>query len=434
MIKNTFYIFLILVAAFSQVSQLQAQELVTEESIELPKGRVYLKPEEGGLVTVTDLGHPGATYEDCKVKEQSDWCVAWPGADAVIDNLAEQKPRYVQTGIDPKTGDPIIETFVEVRVRYSRNNWQVDKKGWINARSLSQKPLKEIFTSNNVEVPAKPCPTGMSEAIVNKNHKDISELSKKIVSDEQKRLKAEVDALSGKIGLCPLNPADDKSIYQNKWQGKNIYDLEVMPQLKAMRNEVPKLKKSDGKMMNWDDLVNIDALSRTIYSEMNQCFKDGLEYPMAAAKVALNRVEKIKAKDKLSLLVFLQEAFHLQDKPTLAKVLTSDQQFSVWNSNTRPKDKTILMSLCPTRDPKQPSWMGKNSSHEEQGIWKQAMEIATEAVLHPKEFEAKTKAVNQLYYTSGRTSYDGRVRPTPAPEIAGRSVSSLKCMYLWSGK
>jgi hypothetical protein len=188
------------------------------------------------------------------------------------------------------------------------------------------------------------------------------------------------------------------------------------------------------KKMDWADLVNIDALSRTIYSEMNECFDVGLEYPMAAARVAMNRAKDIDKKEG-NWQVFLKSWWHKEEKPTLAKALTADRQFSVWNYASGPKDKTILMALCPTRDlADAKNWKGGRPNKRDLSIWNQAMQIATDAVLYSCSFKAKTDEVKQRYYTSKMNGFYNYKKASAPPKIDGRKVDSFRCMYLWEGR
>jgi hypothetical protein len=414
----------------------------------IPKiGRIYLKPELQGLVTVTDFDHPGATSEDCL--DNPAWCVAWPDSDSIITNLPFSEPKNIpQT--NPRTGESSIETYLHVKIEYDRkykaldcsgsttdstgNCYKinhVDREGWINLRSVTEVPLAPLLISTP-KIPTKPpCADAKIQTPEKKKTIDHQKLANRVLQDRNQDLQTEAEQIGEKVGKCPLELATNKSQYQAKWRRKNIYDEEVMPVLRKMKDQVPNIRKDNGKPMNWEDMVDIDALSRTLYSEMNDCFKDGVQFPMAAAKVAMNRVEKVKKGFNLS--VFLKSWFHDDDKPTLAKVLTADRQFSVWNYMSGPKDKTILMSLCPTRNSTEPNWMGNKPSKEELGIWKQAVQIATQAVLHPVDFKNRTNAVKQLYYTSHMSEYDDRTRPHPIPTIGGRPVNSFKCMYLWNG-
>lgn len=185
--------------------------------------------------------------------------------------------------------------------------------------------------------------------------------------------------------------------------------------------------------MNEQDLINIDALARTIYSEMNGCFDDGIEFPMAAAKVILNRAEKIDRKEG-HWKVFAGVNYPQKNKPSLAKATVANFQFSVWNYNSNPNDKTLLMALCPTKHVDHTrNWRGEKASNLEVEIWKQSLRIAKEAVLRSCHFKLKTKNATQLYYTSGMREYDGR-KVADSVRIEGRLVKSLSCMYLWEGK
>jgi hypothetical protein len=269
-----------------------------------------------------------------------------------------------------------------------------------------------------------------------KNLRDLEDLASFINRSPNEQLEAATKMVSPMVGECPLKPPTEKKV--SSWKGKNIYDAEALPLIKQKTKKLPAIPKlsSDGKTVGTasaNDLVAIDNLARTVYSEMNECFHKGIQYPMAAAKVALNRADLLDAGKGFPHFGNGPQA---SGKPTISKVLTAPYQFSVWNhiGAANPKDKTVLMSLCPARDESKNNWRGGKPSPRDREAWDMAVKIATEAILFRPRFDAKTSGIKQTYYTSKRKEYDGRSRPQPAPEIMGRSVDSYQCMYLWQGK
>lgn len=272
--------------------------------------------------------------------------------------------------------------------------------------------------------------------------KPLKEVDSHLQASHLGKLEAAVRALSPLVGNCPLQPSNLKRL--DRWKGRNIYDTEVLTQLRSNRAVIQSTLQRAGQLngkedplagADFEDVVAVDTLARTIYSEMNGCFAQGLQFPMAAAKVALNRARL--AQQSRASAHFVSRSRAVADKPLLSRVLTAPFQFSVWNElgARNPRDKTILMSLCPTKnEASRSNWKGAPPSPADTYAWDMALKIATEAVLFPQEFERKTADVKQTYYTSGMPSYQKRKKPVPAPLILGRRVESLSCMYLWEGK
>ena len=418
-------------------------------------GMVYVDPDIHYATITREPGH-----FECKVNP--DACVAWPDSRSDLTRVPGVAPME-QTELDLGTGKTKTTTYLKVRYNYDRRFKRKDGSegtmtqsgtGWIDASVLRREKLDPIY-----EIAMRPepgasavtphpspdkagCKPPERPAGQDPRPKPLKELKERLQASHLEQLEAAVRALGPHVGNCPLKPATEKRL--DRWSGHNIYDTEVLPQLRADRTAIRSVIQRAGQQhgkdhplaeAGFDDIVAVDTLARTIYSEMNGCFAQGLQYPMAAAKVALNRARL--AQSGRAPAHFVSGSHAREDKPVLSKVLTAPFQFSVWNElgARNPRDKTILMSLCPTKDESgRANWKGAPPTPADTYAWNMALKIATEAVLFPQEFERKTASVKQTYYTSGMTSYQGRKKPVPPPTILGRRVDSLSCMYLWEGK
>jgi len=320
-------------------------------------------------------------------------------------------------------------------------------RGWIDASTLRNEPLQPIYRkpNQNLTAPNKTADAANHSPILScnqscqqsyKNTSILGHLAQKLEQDPLTRLDQSVTALKPLIGRCPLNPPTRKRA--DAWRGRNIYDSEVLPLFQRMDpRQLPRIPKEIGPgqfgYATRDDLINIDTLARTIYAEMNECFKEGLQFPMAVARVAVNRANLVN--EGRAPASYVGNTSQISSKPNLAKVLTAPYQFSVWNPSgaANPRDKTALMALCPTRDSSKTNWKGQLPGPDDIYAWEKSLQIATEAVLFPEQFNRKTRQITQLYYTSKRTNFLNHdyKRPNPAPKIEGRSVESFQCLYLW---
>lgn len=411
---------------------------------------VYVDPDiEYARITK----EPGKNSQDCLIDKSQ--CIGWPdGQTKIIRDTST--PIQERDELDLRTGGVETVQYMKVKFQYEREFKKADgstgvlnqdKEGWIDTRVLRKEKLEPIYKEVSTKAPRaeetpvkrarppKPADCKIKGAEV-QNRGSVGDLGSFLAKTDKEQLSATTELLKPLVGQCPLHPPDEKK--PQKWSGKNIYDTEALPLLTAKKSKLPKVPKldADGKTLgeaSFNDLVAVDTLARTLYSEMNECFERGLQFPMAAAKVALNREKMVNAGTAPKHFYGPPQ---VGNKPALSKVLTSPYQFSVWNQIgvANPNDKTVLMSLCPTRDESPKNWKGSKGTPVDLAAWDMALKIATEAVLFNPRFEAKTKQVSQLYYTSKRESYDSRSRPSPAPVIEGRVVESFRCMYVWNGK
>lgn len=225
------------------------------------------------------------------------------------------------------------------------------------------------------------------------------------------------------VGECPLaNPM----VMPKKLTRENIFDSYVYAKLK--KQKVPKLLNEHMKPMNLDDLMNIDSLARTIYGEMGKCFKKGLQYPIAAALVAVNRAEnKARFREWTSTKVKRK----LASLPTLTRIVTTPEKFNVWKAYEGDKvNGPLHHSLCPARAVNKPFWKTTKASQAEVDIWKNAVRIATEAVMFPSKFKQRSPAMRNInFYTSGMGQYKDYAQVFPF--VNDRPLENFDCIEMW---
>jgi hypothetical protein len=330
---------------------------------------------------------------------------------------------------------PTTAVFVEVEY-YPKNSPKKRKRGWIREDALHREPPRPLYQ-------APPDPSFQSPPIQEDSHtcsskKDpcvtqtpqptdtLSEISEALVSPPEdsshpialdQTLESAVESIKGYLGHCPLTPSNNfpQDWFQKKnakphGRSQNFYDQKALSLLENQWKQTPESERPQipdpqspekKKPVTKEDLINIDVLARTLYAEMHSCFQRGLQYPMAVAKIALNRslsetsaYQRTRDQDS-------------QSKEALAKVLLAPSQFSVWNypQNRTDRNKTSLMTLCPTHDPySSQNWKGEAPGDQDLFAWNQSVRIATETVLFQEQFMKRTEEVTHLYYTSGQTA------------------------------
>lgn len=411
-----------------------ASEINNDDEVNSKSGQVYIDPD----VKVENVySEPGKTWEDCK--KNMNLCVAWPDTDSFIKTIpGQEKTVKVKNPVTDKFED---RRFIKVRVQYERpfkkNDGTMgllakDTEGWIEADRLRLQNLESVYaiskSTAKSPLPQQRKPVDCKDTALRKVPTESTssaalQVSQKLKDTFNINLEKTTESILPLVGKCPLPPPPQKKL--DRWEDKNIYDVEVLPLMRS--TPVPK------DVRNKENLVSIDALARTIYSEMNGCFKMGIQYPMAVAKVVLNRKKLLE--QNRSPIHFFHGPHHPESTP-IQTLVTAKHQFSVWNyiGARNPNDKTVLMSLCPTRaESSKHNWKSEVPNPEEVENWKTAVKIATEAVLYPDSFQSKTSHLTQYYYTSGMRSYNDKNLASPRPSILGRPVQSLKCMYLWEG-
>lgn len=225
------------------------------------------------------------------------------------------------------------------------------------------------------------------------------------------------------VGECPLK---DPMVMPKKLSKENVFDSYVYNILK--KQKVPRLLNEQMKPMTLDDLVNIDSLARTIYGEMGKCFRKGLQYPIAAALVAINRSEnKSRFKEWTGSKVKRKVA----SVPPLTRIVTTPEKFNNWMAFEGDKvNGPLHHSLCPARAVSKPFWKTAKASRTEVDIWKNSVRIATEAVMFPTRFKSRSPAMRNInFYTSGMGQYNNYVQIFPF--VNDRPLENFDCIEIW---
>lgn len=222
--------------------------------------------------------------------------------------------------------------------------------------------------------------------------------------------------------------------YQSKYYlDKNPplpFDVQILKDLLSVNLEALGL---DG-IISSEDLITIDALTRTLYGEMGICFRKGLQYPMAVARVALNRSKSNK------LNGFITKLNHDLRKSNLAKIATVPSQFNAWipKKKIRLGDQLVntnafSQTMCPPSNPNETFYTGYNPGREELNIWTNALKIAIETVVYSDFFEKRTPGICGTHFTSGLglNTFHGMTKLQTHPVILGRAVSDESCVQLW---
>ncbi|AHZ85272.1 hypothetical protein Bb109J_c2585 [Bdellovibrio bacteriovorus] len=377
-------------------------------------GKAYLDLEEDQILSV--FNKPGMNWKNCSADPN---CrpVGWPDRDAAVEVIS--KPRKLKVE-DPYTGQMQDEEYVQIKYSYTRERdgitYTQQGTGWVDAAYVSRSKTKAVYGAADDKSeycpPVQKSTTGGGAKEVQKS---ISGIQSAIAN---KGVKETAAALKGSVGACVINPKNPPAAYK----GENPFDSYVLPHLK--KQAVPKVAREDGKMMTQQDLITIDALSRTMYAEMARCYKHGLHYPMAVAKIAVNRANT-ESRHKEFI-----KGSHNSGKSDLAKVVTTPSQFNLWmKTHNGKKNGPLAHALCPPADKNKLFWSGAKPSKEEQDIWNNTLRIATEAVLFPKKFNARTSQLKQFHYTSGMDSFFGMKQVFPW--IADRKVSKNACVQVW---
>lgn len=371
----------------------------------------YLDIEDGEVVSVFSID--GHNWRSCRSDPR---CkpVGWP------DNRAKLKVLRIKKGVktpDLYDADSMTEEdFYEVEFTYERKGkdgrrYRQSGNGWIDAASVRFHRIAPMYATE-ASGPAAPPDCTASPGACGTSDSRPTRLKNEAVI-------AAAAALAPAVGQCVLR---DQRVLGSLSNHGNHYDRFVLPVLRKVK--LPQVLNEKGGRITRQQLYDIDALARMLYSETGKCFKRGLHHPMAIAKVAVNRTRRPEFADQ-----FMAPP-HASDKADLAKVATTASQFNVWfgQHNGRPNGP-LKQAMCPPRSSAETFWPGTKPSQAELDIWKNSVRIATEAVLFPGKFNARTKNVTGLNYSTGLRSFYGMRLVTPT--IEGRRVNNGMCVQLW---
>ncbi len=321
--------------------------------------------------------------------------------------------------VDPETFEVRDEEFYQIEFEYTREvdgiKYNKTGTGWIDA-SYVRFEKKQTFFGVKKSYSKDLCPPENGPV---KNHQDLSHQAESLT---KLTLTQTADLIGPSVGECIASgSAAERKVASLSSKG-NTYDQLVLPKIKE--EAVPKVLGADGKPMTQAQLVEIDSISRTLYGEMGGCFKHGLQYPFAVTRVLVNRAE---SKDRQSEFI---RGTHDASKSKIAKVSTSASQLNVWLKNHDGEmNPSLKQALCPPQDQKKKFYRGRFPPKAETDIWKNAVRIATQAVLFPKDFKARTSEVDTLFYTSNMKNFFGMKQVERS--IEGRPVDRDQCVQLW---
>lgn len=302
----------------------------------------------------------------------------------------------------------VTEVFVPVQYSYLDSKSSEKFKtgqGYLPKYLLSEKKLSaffEIEEANNNRLPAA--------------------AKKSAATKKTNTLKAATQIYE-LVGECPLVNA---TVLPKKLVKENVFDSYIYTRLK--KQKIPKLVNEQMKPMTFDDLMNIDSLARTLYGEMGKCFKKGLQYPIAAALVAVNRLEN---KSRFKEWTSSQVRRKVASVPPLTRIVTTPEKFNNWKVYANGKvNGPLHHSLCPARALNKPFWKTARASQAEVEIWKNAVRIATEAVMFPTKFKSRSPAMKNInFYTSGMGQYADYTQVFPF--VNDRPLENFDCIEMW---
>lgn len=382
---------------------------------------VFLKLEKGDPY-VSVYNKAGVNWKYCELNQKGECSegIGWLDQDSKVWVAG---PKVKATTKDPFTNQIVEEEYYPVQFAYKRmgkdeegNDKLIEHVqgpiGYIDAAYVDFEQRAPLFS-----LPKEAQKTG---ALICPGKKaylpQLEELTGALVL---KSIEETASLLKDRIGFCVNLDADtDKKA--------NLYDNVILKKLN--RISPPKLKGENDQYITQEQLIDVDALARTLYGEMASCYKHGLHYPMAVARIALNRSE-----DGGRHPSFVQGR-HLSEKPRLSRVVTTPSQFSIWLRKLNKKENPPLgMAMCPPREKTQKLWNGKKPSAQELAIWNHTVKIATEAVLFPNSFKKRTQELNQrFFYTSGMGQFYKMKKDHV--KIEGRAVDKAQCMEIWNHK
>lgn len=397
--------------------------------------QAYLDNLEDDDQPVSIFKSPGQNWKYCKKEKdpvtKKDSCseaVGWPDRDSTIRVIG---PSLKFKTIDPITDEPTLENYTEIEFSYQRKGadgkiHQQKGKGYIESFYLSKKHNSGFYSAKSSTKENCP-PKKDSQSALKKIENTFKNLTQSV---ENLSVSQKAESLSAIVGFCPLKPP---TLFPKNLPSGSVYDALIVPRL--MATSPPAIKDEDGNLMTKQDVVAVDALARTMYGEMARCYRKGLQYPMAVARMAVNRAENKKRRQE-----FIKPP-QSDNKPDLAKVTTSASQFSMWRKMKKNKkeNKPLHQALCPPTEKNQPFWKSNQAPAVEANIWKNTMRIATEAVLYPKQFKRRTAEIDGYFYTSdlAHLKNDKKARPffkdmeRSYPAIEGRTISDGNCLEIW---
>ncbi|KYG66424.1 hypothetical protein AZI86_05080 [Bdellovibrio bacteriovorus] len=349
-----------------------------------------------------------------KTGEGDSIATATPGDDDHITCLINESCKPINPGEDIEVDEAVLALTSEGESKLKWRNYYKNKEGrWINAEETSR--VSDFYSSMDEGDPNCEAnkPKDQEQELL-----DVAAASADVGSEQQ------LELIMKNVGDCHKN-MDGK--YHDR-----IVESVATKKLAVMYKE---RKMEDGSIQivhaTRADWVAIDVLARTLYGEMASCFKKGKQYPETVAKVILNRVD-FKNQTNLGSRFIASDGdeSNLDYRNDITNAAFKSYQFSVWNR----EDPARRMAMCPPSSADKPFWKGSLPGAEEQQIWKDAVRIASKAVLQGETFRKKTKDLTALYYTSNMQLSKKDYKEVPNGSIGGKKLPMSRCIQLWKEK
>ncbi len=375
--------------------------------------RLHLDGQLGTPYTLTSI--PGKTYQDCwdiESKKDADVpCKAWPTAGDNTANLEFEGSELVRF-YDPLEGREVTRIFYKVNGTYLPKKRDANGKAyfdsqargfsglWIDSKNIRYTPLGRSVDLSQCAPLFRESPQGLL-----RGRKALDDIASDIAENLYSNLIPHVGkCISGNGGVPAL---------RQHWRQRN-------------RQSGASSLTLGGAKVTHQQLEAIDVLARVLFGEMRSCTNIGLQYPMAVAKVALNRAEHARKRKPDGSLFPLPSKRGLTGVPveeSLVKILGTPLQFSALNQD----DSNLAKVMCPVVPRKR---KGPDPSIE---AWKKSVKVAAMAILDAKDFKEKTKSVSVFHYTSAIPApWKGAQRVSAS--IDGYGVDNASCIRLWKLK
>jgi hypothetical protein len=414
---------------------------------------------------MTLYNQPGLDWIECQVnsKDCSEKAAAWPDNNSQVKLMKRngQPVREVRR-VENYYGETEERAYYQVQVEYTtrgsdgvaRFNTSVV---WVEDKYLLRKTeLTDQAKIRQADLAPKPkgrsdklCPPSetASAPVDRKTRNQLENIAEATQRQAQGSMNRVADLIGPHVGKCAIQPP----LRRNPgWDlNKTIYDQSALSLINLQNIPQAKIRQNLGRNITRKDLINIDVMARTLYSEMGRCYDDGPQYPLGVAKVILNRTEFL---EKNSFNQCWSDGRQFQDpfmvsatrgdegRPVMSQVVTAKDQFSVWNPRigNQFNYQGLQQALCPPAQGQNQYWKTANGRRVpvpefEREIWKQSIEIATQAVLYPQQFQARTRDINNIYfYTSGIPNFMGLRRVTLKAD--GKGIVAGRCLNLFEAR
>lgn len=313
----------------------------------------------------------------------------------------------------------------------AKGNARIARNVWVNSSDTRDNPLARPpirITINRAPNPSAepPCPLNTANPALSK-----LATSFKALPNSESDVSTALSFFGS--GRCIQLPADYKKA-QGEFERTKTLPPEKSPGLfrETLGRGFEQAKtpgvvaRYNGVALGMNHLFAIESMARTIYGEMRGCTKYGMRYPMAVARVIMNRAADVSKKGVSENFIapksegfksnsvgedkrFFKNADELMIVPHLFE---APRQFSTWNRGDANNDE----ALCP-----------KTESPE----WKAALNISVLAVMKDPEFMRKTENLAGVkYYTSGIVPSWG-AQELEGKSVDGQPVDKKSCLRFW---